>query len=67
MAVDAAVHAPNREGDQRNHHAHLLTTTRSATPEGLGPKTRILDAAKTGGVEIAAMRKWWAGTVNGWL
>ena len=28
VAVDVAIHAPGREGDQRNHHAHLLTTTR---------------------------------------
>lgn len=64
VAVDVAIHAPNRKGDTRNHHAHLLTTTRTAGPDGLGDKTRVLDAAKTGGVEIAAMRAWWAGTVN---
>tara|TARA_R110000737_G_scaffold350213_1_gene388565 strand:- start:4544 stop:5971 length:1428 start_codon:yes stop_codon:yes gene_type:complete len=64
VAVDVAIHAPNRKGDKRNHHAHLLTTTRTARPDGLGAKTRVLDAAKTGGVEIANMREWWAGTVN---
>jgi hypothetical protein len=64
VAVDVAIHAPSAEGDQRNHHAHLLTTTRTAGPDGLGDKTRVLDAAKTGGVEIEAMRAWWAGTVN---
>lgn len=64
IAVDVAIHAPSRDGDQRNHHAHLLTTTRVADLDGLGAKTRVLDAAKTGGVEIANMREWWAGTVN---
>lgn len=64
VVVDVAIHAPSREGDQRNHHAHLLCTTREATPEGFGKKTRILDAAKTGGPEIEAMRAWWADTVN---
>lgn len=64
VAVDVAIHAPSKGGDQRNHHAHLLTTTRQAGPNGLGAKTRILDAAKTGGVEIANMREWWAGMVN---
>jgi hypothetical protein len=34
VAVDVAIHAPGREGDQRNHHAHLLTTTRRIGPEG---------------------------------
>lgn len=64
VAVDVAIHDANRQGDQRNHHAHLLTTTRTVGPDGLGDKTRILDAAKTGGPEIEAMRAWWAGTVN---
>ena len=64
VAVDVAIHDASRRGDKRNHHAHLLTTTRTAGPDGLGDKTRILDAAKTGGVEIANMREWWAGTVN---
>src|SRR3546814_6646442 len=42
VAVDVAIHAPGREGDHRNHHAHLLTTTRRIGPEGLGAKTREL-------------------------
>lgn len=64
VAVDVAIHTASQHGNQKNHHAHLLTTTRIAGPDGLGEKTRILDAAKTGGVEIAKMREWWAGTVN---
>lgn len=28
VAVDVAVHAPDRQGDNRNYHAHLLLTTR---------------------------------------
>lgn len=31
VAVDITVHAPGAEGDQRNHYAHILTTTRQAT------------------------------------
>ena len=27
-----AVHTPDREGDQRNHHAHILMTTRRLEP-----------------------------------
>ena len=56
VVVDVAVHAPHREGDDRNWHAHLLTTTREVGSDGFGVKTRVLDAAKTGGVEIEAMR-----------
>ena len=38
-AVDMAVHAPRH--DPRNFHAHLLSTTREVTPDGLGEKTAI--------------------------
>ncbi len=64
VAVDVAIHAPHREGDQRNHHAHVLTTTRRLDPEGFTDKTRVLDAAKTGGVEIEQMRGVWAELQN---
>lgn len=64
VAVDVAIHAPHREGDQRNHHAHVLTTTRKLEPEGFTAKTRVLDSAKTGGVEIEQMREVWAGLQN---
>ena len=33
VAADVAIHAPHREGDQRNWHAHVLTTTRELTAE----------------------------------
>lgn len=64
VAADVAIHLPHREGDERNHHAHVLTTTRVMGTEGLGKKTRILDAAQTGGPEIAAMRGVWATLQN---
>ena len=41
VAVDLAIHAPRPEGDQRNFHAHLLTTTREVTPDGMGPLTGV--------------------------
>ena len=40
-AVDIAIHAPHSASDVRNHHAHLLMTTRQVTEEGLGEKTHI--------------------------
>lgn len=33
VAVDIAIYLPGRGGDIRNHHAHLLTTTRSYSAE----------------------------------
>ena len=40
-AVDFAIHAPHDSSDIRNHHAHLLMTTRQVTEDGLGDKTNI--------------------------
>lgn len=30
VAIDWAIHRPDRGGDQRNHHAHIMMTTRTA-------------------------------------
>ncbi len=72
VAVDAAIHAPGREGDQRNWHAHVLTTTRRAEAGGLGEKAAIelsdTARAKQGlgkaADEIETIRAYWAGQVN---
>src|SRR5690606_31358467 len=40
-AVDFAIHAPHEASDVRNHHAHILMTTRQVTEEGLGDKTYL--------------------------
>jgi len=71
-AVDVAIHAPHREGDTRNHHAHILATTRAVTDRGLGAKTDIelKDADRTkrglcaGKHEITSIRERWAALVN---
>ena len=34
MVADVAIHAPSRAGDQRNHHAHVMLTTREIGPDG---------------------------------
>ena len=41
VAVDAAIHAPNPTSDQRNHHAHVMVTTRKVGPLGLGYKSDL--------------------------
>ena len=66
IAVDVAIHSPC-EGDghdPRNHHAHLLFTTRELTPEGLGAKTRILDDKITGPQQIEIIREVWETLAN---
>ena len=40
-AVDFAIHSPQGKSDIRNHHAHLLMTTRVVEAQGLGAKTQI--------------------------
>lgn len=40
MIADIALHAPGRDGDDRNHHAHILLTTREIGPEGFTSKNR---------------------------
>ena len=64
VAADVAIHAPHPAGDQRNHHAHVLTTTRSLGAEGLGAKTRALDVASTARGEVTAVRALWCGLQN---
>jgi ATP-dependent exoDNAse (exonuclease V) alpha subunit len=61
-AVDIAIHAPARRSDERNHHAHLLMTTRRFNADGLTEKTRELDDLKTG--EVTRWRERWAALVN---
>ena len=61
-AVDVAIHAPARRSDERNHHAHLLMTTRRLNADGLTEKTRELDDLKTG--EVTRWRERWATLVN---
>ena len=74
-AVDFAIHAPHRQGDTRNHHAHILTTTRALTDSGLGAKTDIelkdADRRKkglsAGRAEVTAIRERWAEICNAHL
>ena len=72
VAVDFSIHLPHRSGDDRNHHAHIMTTTREVTATGLGPKAAIewsdtdrrkkgLEPAKT---EVKAIRERWAALTN---
>jgi ATP-dependent exoDNAse (exonuclease V) alpha subunit len=43
FALDMTIHAPREfpGSDPRNFHAHLLATTREATPQGLSDKTTL--------------------------
>jgi len=60
MIADVALHAPGREGDQRNHHAHIMLTTREIGPEGFGAKNRDWNAKEL----LVDWRGSWAEHVN---
>lgn len=63
-AADVAIHAPGREGDNRNHHAHILLSTRRLERHGFGEKTRELDDQKTGKVLVTEWRERFAQLQN---
>lgn len=72
VIVDAAIHEPARRGDARNHHAHLLFSTRLAitAPDGattFGAKTKIWDNKLTGGPRLTAWRQHFEDLVNSHL
>ena len=64
VAADYAIHAPHAHGDQRNYHAHILTTTRRLEAEGFGAKTRELDSFQTSGPLLEEVREQWEGIAN---
>lgn len=61
-AVDFSIHAPGKEVDQRNYHAHVLCTTRRIFVQGFGEKTRELDCRTSG--EVEKWRKKWEDLEN---
>lgn len=64
VVADFAIHQPGKEGDQRNHHCHMLTTTRRMTPKGLTEKAREWDALKSGAALSKQFRAFVAQTAN---
>ena len=60
MVADIALHAPSDAGDERNHHAHILLTTRRIGPDGFTTKDR--DWNKTEALE--SWREAWSYSAN---
>lgn len=60
MIADIALHAPGREGDERNHHAHILLTTREIGPDGFTTKNRDWNAKEL----LEEWREAWAQDSN---
>ena len=60
LIADVAIHAPSKEGDARNHHAHILLTTREIGKENFGKKLRQLDTKP----QLLEWRERWAHLTN---
>lgn len=64
FVADVAIHQPSTQGDDRNHHAHILCSTRRLEAEGFAAKTRELDDRKQGIAAVKELRELWANKVN---
>lgn len=69
VGVDCALHAPSRDGDDRNHHAHLLMTACGVDAQGVfGKKAERLDpiACRRSGAadSVSWLRPRWQDAVN---
>lgn len=69
IAVDLCIHEPTQKeikagADARNHHAHILTTTRKITNNGLTDKADIEKSGRKRKDDLKATRELWATTAN---
>jgi ATP-dependent exoDNAse (exonuclease V) alpha subunit len=62
--VDIAIHAPDKDSDQRNHHAHLMVTMRPLDATGPEGFARTLDRSLNSKEQLDAWRKEWAHLAN---
>ena len=60
MVADVAIHRPDKEGDQRNHHAHVMLTMRGIEGDGFGAKERAWNEREW----LEQLREKWAEHVN---
>lgn len=69
VAVLVAVHKPSKQGDQRNHHVHLLMSARKVGADGLGERACAeFDARQGGGTRaLRQIRKDIEQVINGHL
>ena len=69
IAVDLCIHEPTDKevkagADARNHHAHILTTTRKITNDGLTDKADIEKSGRKRKDDLKATRELWSATTN---
>ena len=64
VVATVAIHAPSRDGDRRNWHAHIMYSDRRCGPEGFGEKAREMNVATGGRAETRYLRSVWASMLN---
>lgn len=64
VAVDVCLHEPCRDGNEKNYHAHILTTTRVMGPGGLAGKAEIEKAGRSRTTDLKETRTLWAQLCN---
>ena len=70
VVTDLAVHRATRDGDARNVHAHLLTSTRELGSDGFGAKSsieRARDGFRAFRQQYVDVRASWADLANDYL
>jgi len=63
-AVDVCIHEPGKGGDNRNHHAHIMKTTRKVEADGLGEKLETEKAGRKRKDDLGQVRELWADLSN---
>lgn len=61
VVADVCIHQPSRDGDERNHHAHILLSACSIGPTGFGKKVAELDPIHCKRHKIANPAEQWRG------
>ena len=59
VAADFALHLPDRKGDQRNFHTHLVISTSRLEENGFGKKAEEFSQGNQGSKTITRWRKRW--------
>jgi hypothetical protein len=57
------IHAPDKDGDERNHHAHILLSMREIGADGFGAKARDWNSRE----QLETWREAWERTANRYL
>lgn len=63
LIADVVLHPPDKDGDERNYHAHVLLTMRDIGPEGFGAKRRDLNSK----AQLEDWREKWEKIANRYL